>query len=295
VNLSKLFTDSWKITWRSWRIWVLTLALFFTFLPAGIIGGLFSGAVSVASNPNFVPDRPWLRELQMMPPQLWLTGGITALVIMVAAAAVSWIIQAAGMRGASAAADGIQLSFSEMFALGRARFFTILKLSILFGLLIASLGLLPIFLRLFLPQPYFAALASGLLSTFLAPLNAVISIAILLVLMAVALEGVSSNAAFGRAWKVFRSGWAAFLLVFLVTTIAGVLVSLFIIPPLAIIFYALVVDEQALLLAVGCAGISAPMILLGMVFTGVFTLVLYTLAYRQAARISALPGLPPTS
>jgi hypothetical protein len=284
LNLKLLIRQSWKITWDHWRLWALTLALLAAFVPAALLAAGFSSGVTLASDPMYPRLFPQLSVLTQVPAWGWFLLGTAALVAMVLATCLSWVIQAGAMRGVAAAAEGRSFSLHSALSLGRTRFTSILKLGLLFGILIAALSLLPHLLILLVPDPSFAALATGLLQTVVAPLNSMLAIAVLLILMSVALEETLAVQAVGRAWVVFRKGWTAFLVVMALSFLSAFAIALLLVP-LVVTAGLAVVIENGWLLALLCASVTLPLVLFALIFTGVFTLVLYTMAYRSAARL----------
>src|SRR5574337_396540 len=87
-----------------------------------------------------------------IPGLTWAGIAVVALIVLVATTCVSWIVQAASMRGAAMAADKGSFTLSEALRLGRQRLVSLLKLSLTFGVLITALGLAPPLLILLVGQ-----------------------------------------------------------------------------------------------------------------------------------------------
>lgn len=296
MNIALVLRDSWRITWKHWRLWVLNLLLFVVFAPASTLAGGFGAVAGLLAVPFPGPQAAWMRQLRQIPGLTWAGIAVVALIVLVATTCVSWIVQAASMRGAAMAADKGSFTLSEALRLGRQRLVSLLKLSLTFGVLITALGLAPPLLILLVGQgsPAGLMLINGM-QTFLAPLSFVLGIALLLVMMSIALEDLKPGAAFKRGWQVFGAGWWAFAFVLgitiVLTLIAAVVVGVLVIP-LAVgvtliaagppaVGWAIVLADGLIILAV-----SGPMFL----FIAVFTIVLYTLTYREAARLTAAPA-----
>jgi hypothetical protein len=227
-------------------------------------------------------------QIQSASPLQWLGLAVVALVALVATTTLSLIIQAASMRGVVIAVEGNKVSVGDVLRLGRVRTLNILKLSAVFGLVIALLSVLPTLALLLVGKASpIGVILIHLVQTGLTPVTLFLNLLLLLLIMSIALEDFTPRAAFGRAGHVFRKGWWAFLLVIGLSG-AAVFVSLliFIIP--SFLTLPLVIVDPTLGLfttlgAFGCAGLVA---LFFFVFTVVFTQALYALVYREAARLA---------
>jgi hypothetical protein len=293
MNVGGLLRNSWRITWRNWPLWLLTLLMFVVFLPATLLSGAFGGMAALVTLPVRGPLPRWLIQLRGLPAWGWLLIAVAALVVLVACTAISWLLQAAAMRGAAIAAEHGTFALGEALRLGWRRVGSLLALSLTFGLLIIALSLLPPLVIVLLAGRFeFGVQLMQLAQTGLAPLNIVLGVVLLLVMMAVALEDVGPGKAFGRAWRVFRSGWWGFVLALGIAFAASLALALLGVPVAVLLIVvtaglsllnAPVVLAVVLLLACGIVG---PIGLFLMLFTTIYTLVLYTLTYRGAARMA---------
>ena len=175
----------------------------------------------------------------------------------------------------------------EALNLGRRRVVSLLKISLTFGMLIAAPALLPPLIFILLADKF--AFGLQLLQTFqavLAPLNIILGIVLLLVMMSVALEDLTPQRAFRRAWGIFRLGWWGFLLVFGISFVPSFILVLIIVPIIfALVLGFVLAPKLAPLIALATCACASPIILILMLFVSVLTLVLYTLTYRAAAQV----------
>lgn len=293
MNISLILRDSWRITWRNWPLWALTLLMALAFVPAGLLSGAFGLAAEAASfrldgSPLFSELAGVMAQLRSVTAPAWLGIALAALILLVVTSAVTLTLQAASMRGAALAAVNGKVSFREALALGRDRIINIVKLSLAFGILIALLSLLPsLALALVGDRSPLGVTLINLVRTGLTPINIALNLLLLLLLMSIALEDFKPGAAFGRARLVFRRGWWAFLLVVGLSAVSALLASAILAVPLAAASTLAVLDQNAGLIALTltclCAGPLAGFFFL---FTAVFTQALYTLVYREAANLT---------
>jgi len=297
MNLALILRDSWRITWHTWSLWLLALLMMVAFVPLGLLTLAFGAAANLTtySDPtvsNFLEAFPQTenlqQELQAASAWQWLALAAVALIALVVITTLSLLVQAASMRGVVEAAEGKRVSLKEVLSLGRARTLNIFKLSLVFGLVIALLGVLPSLALLLVGKssPLGVELIH-LVQTGLTPLTTLLNIGLLLLIMSVALEDYSPKAAFGRAGTVFKQGWWAFLLVLGLSGAAG-FISLFIfaLPPffvMPIVAFNVELGLYSVLGTFACSGLAA---LFFFIFTVVFIQALYALVYREAARLT---------
>ncbi len=293
MNLSLIIRDSWRITWRCWQLWLINLLLFTAFIPAGLLAGGIGAAAALISLPFPGPAPLWLRQLRGIPALSWAGIVVIALIVLVITTTISWMFQAASMRGAAMAAERGTFSLMEALALGRQRIISLMQLSLTFGIIIAALSLIPPFALILLAGRFeFGIQLMNLGQALLAPVNMLAGIALMLVMMSIALEDLKPSAAFKRAGKVFRVGWWGFVFVFGATiamTIAIIifLAPFFFIPIFFIVPLSIASPLAGLLATLACFGVLVPIGIALMLFIAVFTIVLYTLTYREAARLAA--------
>ncbi|MEK7311427.1 MAG: hypothetical protein AAB382_05615, partial [Chloroflexota bacterium] len=215
MNLAAVLRDSWRITWKNWGLWLLQLLLLLVFAPAIALSSSFGGVAALVALP--IPGRApfWLRQLRELPVAAWIGIAAAALLVLAATTAVSWMLQAATMRGAAMAAERGSFSVVEALKLGRQRLISLLTLSVIFGAIIGALGLMPpLLIILFSKRFEFAITLMNGAQTVLLPVNTVLGLVLLIVMMSVSLEDLKPGAAFKRGWKVFSAGWWAFVFVF---------------------------------------------------------------------------------
>lgn len=293
MNLALILRDSWRITWKNLPLWVLALLMFLAFVPAGVLSLSFSMLASAVTfdDPMLRAIPEWqalLAGLRAAPAFQWVGLAAAAIVLLVVTTSATLMLQAASMRGVIAAAEGGRASLGHMFRLGRTRAGNIVKLSALFGCVSALIGVLPSLALLLIggKSPLGVSLVQ-LAQTGLTPVSMALNIFALLLIMSIALEDFSPRAAFGRAGNVFKTGWWAFLLIFVLSGAAVVTSALIIVvPPIFVAPVAFIAPEAGIYLTLGtcgCGGIAAVFFFL---FTVVFTQALYALVYREAARLA---------
>ncbi len=294
MSIGDIFQESWRITTHCWKLWLLMLAVFLAFIPTLVLTGGISGAAALLSQ-----DLPGIKAailpgLDRLSPLAWLSILAGVLVLVMLSAASSWVFQAAAMRASIMAADGSPISIKSALGLGQGRFIHILKLSALFGFILAFLGILPV-----LPDLWFRGSSAGIFlrgatQIGVLPVNTLLGLVVLLVLMSVALEEVTPARSFRRAWQVFRTGWWGFLFVMAATLALSVLPVILLAPLLLLAVVALILETGWMLLLAATL-ILVPLSLGVSLFSAVFTLVMYTLIYRSSARLldrSSSPAIP---
>jgi hypothetical protein len=290
MNLGLIIRDSWRITWRSRPLWLLTLLLFAVFIPAGVLSFSFSAVATAITFPIADPQLLFfIGRLQSVPGPAWVSIAFVAFIVLIATTAVALILQAATMRGAALAAEHGKVSLSEALRLGRTRIVNIVKLSLTFGLIIVALGLLPSLALILLgdKSPLGARLIN-LAQTGLTPLTTVLNFVLLLALMSIALEDFTPRKAFGRVGNVFRVGWWAFLLVVGLSGLAALITAIILVIPVFIAMPVVIFEARTGLLLFALSYACAGPIAIGfLLFTAVFTLVLYTLIYREAVKLTS--------
>jgi len=293
MNIGAILRHSWRITWRNGALWALTLFMALTFVPAGLLSGAFGLMAEAFSfrldqSPRLAGLTEVMAQLRIMSASTWIAIAILAFILLVATSSITLILQAASMRGAALAAVNGVVSLAEALALGRERVFNIVKLSLLFGVIIAALSLLPpLALVLLADRSPLGATLITLARTGLTPINIALNLLLLLLLMSIALEDFKPRAAFGRARHVFRKGWWAFLLVVGLSAVSALAALVIFTVPLTLAGTMAVLEPNTglalLALTCLCAGPLAGLVLL---FTAVFTQTLYTLVYREAAKLT---------
>jgi hypothetical protein len=217
--------------------------------------------------------------------------GFVAWIALVITTAISWILQASSMHGTSVAADKGSVSFKEALSLGKQRIVSLLTLSVIFGMIIGGLSLLPPLIALFFRGSLGISFET-FLQTALAPINFVLGIVLLLAMMSIALEDLKPGAAFKRGFSVFKTGWWAFIFVIAtsglvgggVALVAAVLIGVPVLVGVLIMIASPLIGLIVMVISLIIVGI---VILVLMIFTAVFTIVLYTLTYKEAARITS--------
>src|SRR3989338_5979804 len=205
MNLASILRAAWRIAWRTWPLWVLNLLIFFGVVPAVGLAGVIGATGGLLAAPGALRRFPFLAPLERLPLWAWAAIGLAAVVSLIFASFWSWTLQAAAMRGTAIAAERGQVSLIEALHLGRRRFLNLLLLSLTFGAWSSVLGVRPPVVGLFLARRFEWLL--GLMNTLqagLAPVNAVLSVVIFLVMMSIALEDLNPVKAAGRAWQVDR-------------------------------------------------------------------------------------------
>jgi len=289
MNIISLFRDAWKITSRAWPLWTLAVGFLISIVPAVLLGGTLGGLSALLTLQTPTDSLFWIETLRQTPVWQLILLWSVALIITVFTSALTYICQAAMLRGATLAAEQGSVSLGAALALGWRRVRTILILSLTFGGIIAIFSLLPP-LAVFITVNYDPQLGSVVLQgaqLFTGPVGTGLSLVLFLIILVVAVEDVRLRAAPGRAWTVFRQGWWALLVVFIVSALAGLplmilLVPLIIIVPLGVMFGTTAGVLVTLVCCAGVAVVGIPYLLL----TFVFTTVLYALTYQAAARLA---------
>ncbi|MBI5714639.1 MAG: hypothetical protein HZC38_14655 [Chloroflexi bacterium] len=196
MNINAILRSTIRITFTAYPLWILNLLLIIVFIPAMALAGGLGGASAVMAFESPTAFTPaWQRTLRDLPFYVWLIIGFVAWIALVITTAISWILQASSMHGTSIAADKGSVSFKEALSLGKQRMMSLLTLSVIFGMVIGGVSLLPPLIVLF----FRGSLGVGFetfLQTALAPINFILGIVLLLAMMSIALEDLKPGAAF---------------------------------------------------------------------------------------------------
>jgi hypothetical protein len=285
--------SSLRITIRTRPLWVLTLILYCTMLPAFLLAAGFGAATAFLTTPaQFSRAAGVSAPIPHLPVAGWIAYILATLVVLTATTLLSWAIQAAMIRAADAAAGGAPMSILASLQLGKQRWQSLAKLALTFGLIIQALGILPLVLVLGLGGTAAGgAGAYSLVQTVLLPVNTVLGIFLFLLTMSIALEDVRPRMAVRRTWKVIRSGWWGFLLAYIlqgILALAFVLSFGFLLAIAVILFLSgsLLHSNLEYVLGAAICVFFSPVGLALLTFIMVFSTVFYTQVYRAAARLS---------
>ncbi|MCS6909880.1 MAG: hypothetical protein NZM11_04830 [Anaerolineales bacterium] len=298
MDLTQLFKESWRITRTCWSLWVLSAALFLAFVPAALLAGGLGAASAALTLPYAGPEPEWLGALRSWPAWVWATLGIVAILFLIASTAVSYIAQAATIRGAALATERLQpVSLRETLQLGRPRLMRLLGLAGTVGAVISILTLIPVLLRLLMAQQagLFGLMLVDMGQAVLSPVLSVLGLAVFLIVLAIAVEDVSARRAPRRAWAVFCKGWWAFLLVLFIAFLPSLAIVALVLP-VGFILALMVLNTTvgvAVLLVYGA--VVGPLGVALLLFVAVFSTTLYTLVYHAAARLADATGSPITT
>lgn len=295
MNLGALIRHAWRITSRNRTLWALSGLMFLAALPAAAVTGGMGWVAGEYSFAGAGLEPEWLIEMRAWPVWQWVLVWLLAVAALIAASSLTYVLQAATVRGVTLAAEReAPVAFREALSLGRARVLRLIRLSLTLGATLTALNLLPVLGRLMLGDDL-NVLGGALLSlgqSSLSLLLSVASLALFLMVLAIAVEDVHARQAARRAWAVFRWGWWAFALVLLLSA-APVAVLVVLAMPLVLVMPLAVVNPKLGIIVglVGCA-VSAPLALGVILFFAVFTTTLYTLVYRAAAQLADATGGP---
>ncbi len=298
MNPLQIIRDSVKITFRSGTLWIVTFLLYLVMIPAFILSAGVGAVTSVLMMAGMGIATPEiLLPIRDLPAGGWAAYILITLVLLTIFSLLSWAIQAAMIRMADAAADGKPLSVIDSLRLGKQRWISLAKLALTFGLVLQALGILPPLLALIAGTDSTWGIALIQMSqTFLTPFSAILGILVFLLPMSIALEDVRPKMAFGRVWRLVRSGWWGFLLAYVFQMILALAIALIFAAVLTVVFLILMLgvwtnSTVEIVLAVAICLISSPAGFLLLTFILVFSTVFFTLTYRAAAR--ALPEEQP--
>ncbi|MBL8046701.1 MAG: hypothetical protein JNL09_09180, partial [Anaerolineales bacterium] len=164
----------------------------------------------------------------------------------------------------------------------------LLGLSLTVSIIISIISLLPAGLRLILGESFGSTLSflfqAGELT--LSSLLSLVSLGIFLMVLAVAVEDVQTRQAPRRAWKVFRQGWWAFLLIVACSALPAIAIVVLMLPILLVLPVVVIAPDLGIPLMLACCCVLSPVGLALLLFVAVFTNALYTLVYRAAAQLA---------
>lgn len=290
MNPWLILKNGWRITWHTGQLWALTIWMYIVLFPSLVLSGGFgalAGALTFQDDP--VARRVWNFQLPQFSNGIWIMIMVGMMLVILITCAFSWMLQAASIRVVVAAAEGKKMTLRESLALGRNRILSIVKLDLTFGVLLTLIGLIPLAAMFLIPHGTAeGTMLISTLQTVLTPLNSILSIILLLVLMAIAVEDLRPRAAFGRAWTVFRGGWWGFLLVFAALFLMALSIALVLTPILFILIFIIssgwvLSVPWMYILGIGGCLVSAPLLLAFFTFNMVFSTVLYALTYHATS------------
>ena len=293
MDLLALLRGAWKITWQQWVLWLLSLLMFATMTPAMTLSGAFGAVAGLVSAPAL--NLPASTVLPDWPAAYWVAAALGLWAALVVTSSLTWILQAAAMRGAALAADQAALTLTTALAIGRQRLWSLVKVSLTFGMLMMALAVAPPLLailtsRLSGPPGQLWGLLQ-LTQAGLAPLSAALGLALFLLMMAVAVEDLTPLKALRRAWGVLRFGWWGFLLVFGLSSLPSLAVVILLLP-VALTLPLAVMIPNGWVIPLLCGGVTIPLLMFVLLFTAVFTTTMYTLVYRVAAQLTPTGATP---
>jgi hypothetical protein len=299
LNLALILRDSWRITWKNWPLWAVAVLMFLAFIPAGVLTAAFSTAANAVSLPGgnslwaMVPGLDMLQlQVRQISPWAWVGIALVGLVLLIATTAVTLILQAASMRGVVIATENGRVGLGEALRLGKGKAANIIKLSMLFGFITAFISIVPLLLLILLGDG--SAMGTGLIhfaQTGLSSISLLLNLLVLLLVMSVALEDFSPRAAFGRAGNVFRKGWWAFIMVLGLSLLSVFITMIILVLPILFAFPVMLLDPQTGIIVSSVAlGVAVLGGLFFFLFTVVFTQTMYTLVYREAAKLASAGG-----
>ncbi len=287
MDINSLFRDAWRITWQRWILWLLSLLMFLTMAPALALAAAFGALAGLMSASGL--SLPGLHTLYQWPLWRWIVVAIGMWAALVVTTSLSWILQVATVRGAALAADKAVLTLRTALAIGRQRLWSLLKLSLTFGVLMMGLALLPSLAAILMSvRSRGQTDALGLLQltqTGLTPVSSALGLALFLLMMAIAVEDLTPLKAFQRTWGILRFGWWGFLLVFGLSFLPSLAVIALLVPLVITLPLAFVI-ANGWLIPLLCGAAAVPILLFILLFSAVFTTTMYTLVYRAAARLT---------
>lgn len=211
MDISGIIKRAWEITWKHKGFWVLGIL-------ASCSGGGGSGNSSSSGSAGrtlqyqvngdeFPRLAAWLDSI---PEETWGGIGLAALGVLLLLALITWALGVLGTGGLIAgfqqAELGEDVSLSSAFQVGASRFWKLLAIQLIPGLLS-----LIIFIAIIGGMIFFAVLTAGIgvlcllpLLCILVPLGFAISVYTLVAQIALLVEDLSLGAAFQRAWEVLR-------------------------------------------------------------------------------------------
>ena len=298
MNVSAILHDTWRITWKCWPLWALSVLMMVALAVAMTLAGMFGGLASLAASPLLGSRLLGLSELPQLPMWAWVLMAALTWALLVVATAISWILQVAMVRGAALAAEQGALTLGGALRLGRQRFASLIKLSLTFGVLMMALSVLPPLATVLIAQLGHDGQAGAVsvvqaAQTGLLPINSILSLALFLVMMSIAVEDLTPLKAFRRTWSVLRHGWWGFLLVFALSALPSLALLLLLLPLILTVPF-IFFFQGGWIVPLLCGAGLMPVGLFILLFTAVFTTTMYTLIYRAAAQLSQ-PAAPATA
>ncbi len=286
-----LIRSSLRIALRTPQLWVLTLLLYATLLPAFVLAGGFGAATAyLTTSPQGFGVTELSSPLPRLPILGWVVYILVTLLVLTTTTLFSWAIQAAMICASDTAAEGRTVSIRASLRLGKQRWQSLAKLALTFGLIIQALGILPLVLLIAFSGGAGQAGMLSLVQTVLLPINTVLGILLFLLTMSIALEDVRPRAAMRRVWKLMRGSWWGFLLAYLLQIILAVAFAI----PVALVLFIVIFLflsgwflQSSLEYVIGGAicVFSTPVGLAFMTFIMVFSTVFFTQVYRAAAKM----------
>jgi hypothetical protein len=290
IHPLQIIRDSVRISLRTPGLWAIALLLLLVMVPAFVLSGGF-GVVTfyMMMSGKGGPTIGFRAPAPDLSAGGWALYIVLTLILLTASSLLTYAVQAAMIRAASAAADGTPVSILAALRLGGQRWASLIKLGLTFGLVIQGLGILPALIALSMQQN--AVWGAGLMQaaqSFLAPVNFILGVMVFLLMMSIALEDVRPKTAFRRMREVVRSGWWGFLIAYVLQAVLALAIAFIFAVVIAIVAFMLLLAwasrsyTEAVIAGAICL-LSTPVGLALLTFILVFSTVFFTLTYRAAA------------
>lgn len=230
---------AWEITWKFKALWVLgILASCSAGGGSGGGGGSSSGTrlqFSGDSDPRFLPFERWIESI---PEETWIIIAIVAGIVVLLLGLVALVLGVLGQAGLIAGFNQVEtngtVTLGEAWRIGRANFWRLLGMRVLFwlaGILLAFLLVIVAVLTTI------GTLGLGLLCLvpllcLLVPVGALIGVYVMLTQVALVTEGLGVMDSFRRSWEVLKANLGPVIVIGLIVLFGSAVIGLILALPL---------------------------------------------------------------
>jgi len=304
---------AWEITWKFKGLWVLgILASCSSGGGGGGGGGGSSGSsyqFSGESDPRIVQFQRWIESI---PSETWIAiaviAGIAIFVVGLVALALGVIGQGGLIAGFNQAENNGTVTLGEAFRIGKANFWRLVGVRIVFWLggVLLALAIVAVVAMIAIGTMGIGLLCLLPLLCLLIPAGALVGVYVMLTQVALVTEGLGVSDSFRRSWEVLKQNLGPFIVIGLILLFGSLVIGLVMALPLiaavlpAAAGLAFGTDQSTttgLVTAGLCLVVYLPLMIVANGVLQTYVTGVWTLSFRQltgrARGVLAIPAVVP--
>jgi hypothetical protein len=304
---------AWEITWKFKGLWVLgILASCSSGGGGGGGGGGSSGTgyqFSGESDPRMLQFQHWIESI---PTQTWIMmaviGGIVIFVLGLVAFALGVLGQGGLVAGFNQAENNGTVTLGEAFRIGKANFWRLVGVRIVFWLggILLAIALIAVVAMIAIGTMGIGLLCLLPLLCLLIPAGALVGVYVMLTQVALVTEGLGVSESFRRSWEVLKQNLGPIIVIGLILLFGSLVIGLVMVLPLiaavlpAAAGLAFGTDQSTtsgLVTAGLCLVVYLPLMIVANGVLQTFVTGVWTLSFRQltgrAKGVLAIPAVVP--